>query len=169
MITPAFLTADDARTAFEAFVLTGIQLAMRKGHVNRKHLHVVVLTPGISYMDSTALPILFEYSIGNRSEWQKWDGKTFDDFARAKALISWRTGLSSREVVLTKPQLLLPGDTRLWGSSVYGGVVSAASGVQPFFDEMFATMTSAAMVAEASYYADHMAQNPAAPDFLEAT
>jgi len=31
---------------------------------------------------------------------------------------------------------------------------------------MFATMTSTAMVGEASYYADQMAQNPDSPDFV---
>ncbi len=162
----AFLNRQQAREAFETFVLPGIQLAMENENVNRKHLHVVVLRPGVPYMKGEELPILFEYSVGNPADWEEWDNKTFDDFARAKAMISWRTGLPSREVVLTKPHLLISGDTLLWGSAVVGGVISAVSGVQPFFDEMFATMTSAVMIGEASYFADQMSQQASIPDFI---
>ena len=166
MTAPAFLSAQQAREAFEAFVLPGIQLAMRDNHLNRQHLYVVVLKPNVPYKEGANLPVLFSYSIGKREEWEKWDGKSFDDFALGKAALSWRTNLPSREVVLTKPQLLLPGDCCLWGSAIVGGFITGVSGGQPFFDEMFATMTSAAMAGEASYYADQMAQNPDAPDFL---
>jgi hypothetical protein len=166
MTLPFFLTAEQAKEAFDAFVRPSIKHAMYKEHVNKSHLHVVVLQPGVPYVAGAELPILFEASFGDQEDWQKWDGKSYKEFAYGKAMLSWRTGLSSREVVLTRPHLLLPGDTRLWGSSVQGGIVSAASGVQPFFDEMFATMTSAAMVGEASYYANKMAQNSDAPDFL---
>jgi hypothetical protein len=168
MTKPFFLTSQRGREAFEAFVLPGIERAMSEGHVNRKHLHVVVLNPCVPFVEGADLPILFEYSIGKRSDWERWNGQTFDDFARAKAKLSWRTGLPSREVVLNQPHLLRPRDPRLWGSSVFGGVVSAASGAQPFFDEMFSDMTSAAMVGEARYYANQMAQNGDAPDFLPA-
>ncbi|PIT90983.1 hypothetical protein COU17_02855 [Candidatus Kaiserbacteria bacterium CG10_big_fil_rev_8_21_14_0_10_49_17] len=139
---------------------------MRENHVNRPHLYVVVLQPGIPYSAGVALPILFEYSIGKREEWEKWDGKSFDDFARGKAALSWRMNLSSQGVILTKLQLIRPGDCLLWGSSIVGGVITGVSSVQPFFDEIFATMTSAAIVGETSYYADQMAQNLDAPDFF---
>ena len=167
MTNLAHLTAEQAGEAFEAFVLPGIQLAMHDDHVNRQHLHIVVLKPGVPYEENADLPILFEYSIGDKAEWERWDGLTFDDYARGKAHLTWRTGLPSREVVLTKPHLLRPGDCRLWGSSIHNGVITGTSGVQPFFDEMFSTMTSAAMIGEASYYADQMDQEPDAPDFLQ--
>ena len=166
MTQPAFLKPHQALGAFQAFVLPGIQLAMRDLHVNRKHLHVVALNPCVPYSDTAELPILFEYSIGNRSEWEQWNGKTFDDFARAKAMMSWRTGKPSREVVLTSPQLLIPGDTALWGSAVIDGVICGVSGVQPYFDEMFARMTCAVIIGEASHYAAEFTKNPDAPDFL---
>ena len=166
MTNPAFLTPEQGQEAFNAFVKPSIMHAMHQQHVNRSCLHVVVLRPGVPYQEDAALPILFEKSFGDVDDWEKWDGKSFKEFAHGKARLSWRTGLSSREVVLTKPHLLLPGDCRLWGSSVFGDVVTGVSGVQPFFDEMFATMTSAAMVGEASYYADKMAQNPDSPDFV---
>ena len=163
---PAFLSKGQAKAAFEAFVLPSIEYAMRVKHVNREHMHVVVLKPCVPYTEGAELPILFEYSIGNRAYWEEWDGKSFGDFARAKAHLSWRTGLSSREVVLTKPHLLLHGDCRYWGSSVYGGYITGISGVEPFYDEMFATMTSAAMVGQASFYADKFSNDLNAPDFL---
>jgi len=163
---PAFLTAKQAEEAFDAFVKPGIYHAMSNKHVNRSHMHVVVLKPGVPFEEDAALPILFEKSFGDVKDWEKWDGKSYKEFAYGKAALSWRTGLSSREVVLTKPHLLLPGDCRLWGSSVYGGIITGVSGVQPFFDEMFATMTSAAILGEASYYADEMAKDPDSPDFL---
>ena len=166
MTKPFFLTAEQAREAFEAFVIPGIQLAMRNGHVNRKHLHVVVLNPCVPFAEGVDLPILFEHSIGKRSNWAEWDGKSFDDFARAKATMSWRTGKSSREVVLTMPQMLISGDTSLWGSAVIDGVICGVSGVQPYFDEMFARMTCAAMIGEASHYTAEFTMNPYSPDFL---
>lgn len=167
MTAPAFLTNHQAEEAFQILVLPSITSAMKAGHIKREHLHVVVLEPGVPYQMDADLPILFEYSIGRRKHWEKWEGGlSFDDFARGKARLSWRTGLPSREVVLTKPHLLLPSDCRLWGSSVYGGFITGVSGVEPYFDEMFANMTSAAMVGEASHYANLLAQDPDAPDFL---
>jgi len=163
---PAFLTKIQAIEAFEAFVLPSIQHAMREKHVNRNHMHVVVLKPCVPYKEGADLPILFEYPIGNQADWKKWDGMSFDDFARSKAHLSWRTGLPSREVALNRPQLLQPGDCSFWGSSVFGDFITGVSGVEPFFDEMFATMTSAAMVGEASYYADKFFNDLNSPIFL---
>lgn len=166
MSAPFFLSAAQAREAFEAFVLPGIMNAMEHAHVNRRHLHVVALKPDTPFVEGAKLPVLFEYSIGDKSEWEHWDGRTFDDFARGKAALTWRTGLSSREVVLTKPQLLRKGDCALWGSAIIDGVIVGVSGVQPFFDEMFARMTCAALIGEASYFADQFASVENAPDFL---
>ncbi len=166
MNNPVFLAAKQAEEAFDAFVRPSIQHAMHQKHVNKSHMHVVVLQPGVPYVEGAELPILFEVSFGDSEDWERWNGKSYKEFAYGKARLSWRTGLSSREVVLTKPHLLLPGDCRLWGSSVYGGIITAISGVQPFFDEMFATMTSAAVIGEASYYAEQMAQDQNCPDFV---
>jgi len=167
MATPFFLTKDQATEAFEAFVLPCIRNAMEQKHVHREHLHVVCLVPGVPFAEGAKLPILFEYSIGEKSEWKQYDGKTYSDFARGKAMITWRTGLSSREVVLAKPHLLIPGDVNLWGSVIIDGVIVAVSGVKPYFDEMFARMTCAAVIAEASYYAHEFASREDGPDFLE--
>ena len=166
MITPYFVTPFRAREAFETFVLPGIKNAMEEKSVNRMHMHIVCLHPNTPYSENTKLPILFDYSIGNPEDWERWDGKSYQDFAQAKARISWRTGMSSREVVMCHPHLLAKGDTILWGSSILNGVIVAVSGVQPYFDEMFATMTAAAVIGEASHYANELQKGGNCPDFL---
>ena len=166
MTTPYFITPYRAVEAFKTFVLPGIRIAMEEESVERKHMHIVCLHPNTPYSEKAGLPILFDYSIGNREDWEQWEGKSYQDFAQAKARISWRTGLSSREVVMCKPHLLVKGDTILWGSVVFNGVIVAVSGVQPHFDEMFATMTAAAMIGEASRYANELQKGGNCPDFL---
>lgn len=153
MTRPSFLTSDQAKEAFEAFVLPSIENAIKGEHVGGKHFHVVTLIPGIPYSADADLPILFEYSRG-REEWENWSGKTFKDFAEAKVRLTWRTGFSSRLVAQTMPQLFQSSDTRYWGSDIIAGFPTGFSGFDECFDEMYARMNSAAIAAEASYYAD---------------
>jgi hypothetical protein len=157
-----FTDANKARDAFESFVLPGIMSAMTSKHVKRSDLHVVVLIPGVQYESIKSMPILFEYQIGDTSKWE-WP---YDQYARGKARITWRTGLSSREVILMKPHLMERGDPRYWGSCIIDGVIVGVSGVQPHFDELFARMTAAAICAEATNYAEMYAQSAEAKDFL---
>ncbi len=158
-----FIAADKARDAFEAFVLPGIMSAIAGEHIKRPHLHVVALKPGVKYNHTEHLPVLFEHQVGNPAEWQ-WP---YNEYACGKALITWRTGLSSRDVIMTKPQLMEPGDPRYWGSAIIDGVIVGVSGVEPHFDEMFARMTAAAICAEATHYAELLAaKGDDAPDFL---
>jgi hypothetical protein len=162
MIAPSFLTPTQAHEAFEAIVLPGILNAMENWHVKRPHLHVVVVDPTIAYGHPAAeTPFLFQHSIG-RDDW----ADDYQRYAQAKARLSWRTGLSSREVVLTKPHLLLPGNTHFWGSAIVGGIITACSGVESYWDEAFAGMTSAALCGEASYNAAQYMKRDDAPDFL---
>ena len=136
--------------------------AIEGRHVKRPHLHVVALTPTVKYRPDMPLPILFEHSVGDLAEWE-WP---YDVYARGKALITWRTRLSSREVILMKPHLLEPGDPRYWGSAIIDDAISGCSGFEPHFDEMFARMTAAAICGEASHYAFAMDVQVNAPDFL---
>jgi hypothetical protein len=77
---------------------------------------------------------------------EKWDFP-FDGIATAKIRISARTGLPSREAQLMRPELLNTAtDTIYWGSDLtkinVGGqilnLIAGASGVQPWFDLLFA-------------------------------
>lgn len=163
-----FLDADKARDAFEAFVLPGIQNAIKEEHVKRLHLHVVAFNslamydPTVDYGEYQNLPILFDYSVGDPAAWE-WD---YNLYVQGKALITLRTGLSSRDVLMTKPQLLMPGDPLYWGSAIIDGVIVGVSGVEPHFDEMFARMTAAALCAEATHYAEALKAQKEAPDFI---
>ena len=98
-------------------------------------LYVVVMDParppGAAPFEQA---ILYEHAVGDRS---KWDAD-YDAFARAKARLSWRTGRDSHLVQTLHPQLLVRGDTRLWGSVSLDDYVVGVSGAQPWFDEAFA-------------------------------
>ncbi len=73
----------------------------------------------------------------------------YEGHATAKERMSQRTGLGSREVQCLHPEAIMPGDTVYFGSvvSADGNIVVAYSGVEAFFDEMFAKWTLAAILA----------------------
>lgn len=101
----------------------------------------------IIVMDPAALPgkghfdeaILLEHAIGDPDTWDA----DYAGFARAKARLSWETGLDSSVVQATRPHVLRQGDTLLWGSVCLDGIVVAVSGAHPWFDEAFATAIAA--------------------------
>ena len=98
-------------------------------------LHAVIVDPArrpenSSFEDA----ILFEHSAGDRA---KWDAD-YAAFARAKAKLAWRTGMSSEMAQMRYPHLLVEGDTLLWGSVNLDGIVVGVSGANPWYDEAFA-------------------------------
>lgn len=98
-------------------------------------LHVVVMNPLARPGDCDfASAILYEESVGDP---QRWDAD-YGAFARGKARLSWRTGMSSHEVVVARPHLLQAKDSMVWGSVCVDGIVVAVSGANPWFDEAFA-------------------------------
>jgi hypothetical protein len=128
----------DRQTAEKAvgYSLPLIEEAMKQKEVGESgFLFIVVmdplLGPATSHFDDA---ILYEYAVGDQS---KWDAD-YGEFARAKARISWRTGMDSHQVQELRPHLLAAGDTVLWGSVIVDGIVVAVSGANPWFDEAFA-------------------------------
>ncbi|GBG12608.1 phosphoenolpyruvate synthase [Novimethylophilus kurashikiensis] len=98
-------------------------------------LYIVVMKPGITPHDATFQEaILYEHAVGDTSQWDA----DYGQFARAKAELSWRTGMDSHLVRETHPHLLAEGDSLLWGGLVRDGLVVAVSGADPWFDEVFA-------------------------------
>lgn len=98
-------------------------------------LYLVIMDPGLppglaTFEDA----ILLEQAFGDRS---KWDAD-YAAFARGKAKLSWSTGMDSRCLQTLAPHLLRPGDSLLWGTSCLDGIVVAASGAFPQFDEVYA-------------------------------
>ncbi|MGE4336732.1 MAG: hypothetical protein AB7E55_12260 [Pigmentiphaga sp.] len=99
-------------------------------------LHVVVMDPLAPPGTDFESAILYEQSFGDRSRWDA----DYAAYARAKARMSWRTGLPGHRVCETAPHLLLPDEQPLWGSAVVEGVTVGVSGAFPWFDEAFAGM-----------------------------
>ncbi|HZV99188.1 MAG TPA: hypothetical protein VFF74_09390 [Methylophilaceae bacterium] len=98
-------------------------------------LYIVIMRPGVTpahgnFSDS----ILYEHAVGDRA---KWDAD-YGVFARAKAELSWRSGLDSHRVQQDRPYMLAEGDSLLWGGVVIHDIVVAVSGADPWFDEAFA-------------------------------
>lgn len=98
-------------------------------------LYIVIMQPGITpaHADFNDA-ILYEHAVGDQS---KWDAD-YGAFARAKAELSWRTGLDSHLVQQSKPYLLAKGDSLLWGGVVMHDIVVGVSGADPWYDEAFA-------------------------------
>lgn len=113
-----------------------IEEAMKLKEVGESgFLYIVVMdpvrTPAISSFEEA---ILYEHAVGDRTQWDA----DYGAFARAKALMAWRTGLDGHLVHELRPQLLAAGDTVLWGSVALDGIVVGVSGAQPWYDEAFA-------------------------------
>lgn len=98
-------------------------------------LHLVIMDPLLGPSScSFEEAILYEYSVGDRNQWDA----DYAAFAHAKARVAWRTGLDGHMVQELRPHLLTARDTVLWGSVVVDGIVVSASGADPWFDEAFA-------------------------------
>lgn len=141
-----FLTEEVARTCLQA-VTPSIERQLASDAVSGLHvLHLVVLDPSVPWGDGVAEPrILCEHSIGDR---QAWD-VDYAAYARGKALLSWRHGMDSRRLILLQPHLLSSDEAPLWGGVWLDGLVVAASGAFPIWDECFSLMAAAQLRAAA--------------------
>jgi len=104
------------------------------------HLRVTACSP-----DRSKWVVVATRDFGDRKHWEH----DYEGHATAKEAISRRTGMSSREVQQMHPELLEPGDTVYYGSVVGmgGTIVVAFSGVEAWFDELFASWVLAAILA----------------------
>ena len=131
-----------------ALIRPAIDELFRSPYPKRKCLHLVVLDPTKQHESTSDVDsILFEESI-NGAEWGEY---AFNDFARAKAFLSFRTGLSSLEVQQFRPHLYEEGDVKYGGSVIFNGIIAAASGIQPYFDAMCAMWLATACHAIATH------------------
>lgn len=136
----ALVDAGTARRAIE-LAMPMIQGALADEDVSGCGvLSIVVMDPASSPRHHRfEEAVLLERRIGE----QEGGEADFDGFARAKARLSWETGLDSSVVQATRPHVLRQGDTLLWGSVCLDGVVVAVAGAKPWFDEAFATAIAA--------------------------
>jgi hypothetical protein len=97
-------------------------------------LHLVLLDPALRPGDCPFdSAVLYEYSVGERSSWDV----DYAAFARSKAQLSWQHGMDSRQLQLMEPHRLRSVDALLWGGVWLDGIVVAASGAMPIWDEAF--------------------------------
>ena len=98
-------------------------------------LYIVIMDPVLDPRFSEfEQAILYEYSIGDRSQWDA----DYAAFARDKARVCWRTGLDGHTVRHILPHLLQKSDCGIWGGVSIDGIVVGVSGANPWYDEAFA-------------------------------
>lgn len=138
-----FLTPDVAKAAVLA-VAPAIEAQLGRPEVSGLGvLHLVVLDP--AQADGDAPGVLYEHSIGDRDRWDV----DYADYARRKARLSWRHRMDSRRLLMLEPHRLQADDDPLWGSVYVDGLVVAASGAFPIWDECFSLMVAAQLRARA--------------------
>lgn len=122
-----------------------LEAAMTRKHVGESgFLHIVIMKPGsCAYTDKFEDAILYEHSIGNRANWDA----DYQAFARAKALLHWRTGMDTHTVQTAYPHLLQHGDTHLWGTANVDGILVATSGANLWWDEAFSGIVACCLKA----------------------
>ncbi|MGY8525551.1 hypothetical protein [Paracidovorax citrulli] len=141
--SPSSRTAAGSRFADRASAERAIGLAVPmleaalsdKGVGESGFLHVVVMDPALMPSDcGFESAILCEYSTPGR---ERWDAD-YAWYAREKARVAWRTGMSTDQVQARAPHLLRGEESQLGGAVVLDGIVVAVSGANPWFDEAFA-------------------------------
>jgi hypothetical protein len=83
--------------------------------------------------------VLHEHSVGARARWDV----DYAAYARAKARLAWQHGCDSRRVQWLAPHLLAQDDALVWGGVCLDGIVVAASGAMPAWDEAFSLAVAA--------------------------
>lgn len=151
MAMSALLTRAMCERAWNV-VLAAVETAAGDGVINKHAGTIVVLDPTMAYAPSvriSSVALFMEHVTAAHPEWHK-----YRDFAQAKAMLSWRTGRSSRDVQQNAPHLYLEpqntgdqGDVKWGGSVVRDGLIVAFSGVQPEYDEWIADTMAGLLIA----------------------
>ncbi len=130
--------------------------------LKRKDLHMVIMDPGKPYGTcGFKEAMLFEHSFTPPKYWEH----PYAGIARQKASVTWRTGHPSRIVRECMPHLLAAGESRYGGSVNVDGLVVAASGVQPWYDEALSGIAAHVLKGVANEYMQTVVI-PGQDDFL---
>ena len=146
MTKQGLLDSSAAREAVE-MALPSIEKALQRPGVSGEQcLHLVIVDPLAKY-GATSFPaaILYEFSIGDPKQW----GADYRSFARGKAELAWKSNCDTHMIQEVHPHMLRIGDTLLWGGVCRDGLIVAASGAHPWFDEAFANMVAGFLLAVA--------------------
>jgi hypothetical protein len=130
-----YVTQETARRAVQ-MAMPMIEAGLADSRiVGSGFLFLVIMDPGLPPgLAGFEEAILHEQAFGDRSRWDA----DYAAFARGKAKLSWANGMDSRRLQTLAPHLLREGDSLLWGSVWLDGIVVAASGAFPQFDEVYA-------------------------------
>ena len=135
-----FADAAAAQAAIQR-ALPSIEAALRDPSVSGLGvLHLVVMDPAAppsrcSFNEA----VLLEQSIGDRDRWDV----DYAAYARAKARLAWQHGCDGRRLQRLSPHLLAQDDALVWGGIWLDGIVVAASGAMPAWDEAFSIAVAA--------------------------
>jgi hypothetical protein len=131
-----------AAQAAVQLALPSIEAALRQPAVSgRGVLHLVVMDPAAppSSVPDFDAAVLHEHSVGARERWDV----DYAAYARTKARLSWQHGCDGRRLQWLAPHLLAQDDALVWGGVWLDGIVVAASGAMPAWDEAFSLMVAA--------------------------
>ena len=130
---------------------------------NRQELHVVVMNPRIRPWEADFEDaLLYEESLGSPENWTI----QFDQLARQKAKQAWRSQRASIHNQLIHPASLQEDDLLFFGSFVYGDIVVACSGVQPWYDMLISGWIAIAIEQLVMHeYQTVKLENPSQPTF----
>jgi len=110
-------------------VRPSIELLFKR--TNRQELHIVVMNPRLKPWEAKFEDaLLYETSLGQPDQWTI----PFDQLARQKAKQAWRDQSANINKQQIHPSSLQTDDLLFFGSFVYGDIVVACSGVQPWYD-----------------------------------
>ena len=82
--------------------------------------------------------VLFEQAFGDKDDWDH----DYMGIALAKARLTRKYELPTQILIERRPYLLKAHDVRWFGSAFKDGIVVAASGVQPWFDQAISEMVA---------------------------
>ncbi len=133
---------DNKALAIEAVNLVKPSIDQLFTKTCRPELHIVIMNPQVKPWESSFEDaILHECTFGNPDGWHV----AFDDLARNKAAQAWRDSVANINHQTLHPSSLREGDVLFYGSFVYGNIVVACSGVEPWFDMLVAGWVAVAL------------------------
>ncbi len=116
--------------------------------------HIIIVGPLMIKAEGKPFPvkysleptIIYEYSIGNKSNWEF----PFDEIAQCKALQMYH-GRNIPGNMNSQAHMLFEGDTPFFGAHREGFLVAGFSGIQSYYDQMISKVALAAIVARAEH------------------
>lgn len=120
--------ADQAIGLIGPFIMN----AMAIGMVKQKDLHIIILDPA----SLTEPKILTSKSYGDPEKWEY----PYSQIALSKANICFKNKCSTADMLVKKPFAYCSGDAPFVGGVYMDGLIVACSGVEGYFDQMFAEM-----------------------------